>query len=71
MRHHPNARFVSRKVPENDFSIIRVNEEFELNQYVGTICLPKSVNDYDLRGCFATGFGKDYWGKNCIKLECW
>ena len=62
VHHHPNAKFGQKRVPENDLSIIKVGEDFYLDEYVNTICLPNSVDDYFLNDCYATGFGRDNWG---------
>lgn len=60
---HPNFKFAKRNIPQNDFALIRVKKDFDLNQYVDTICLPNRKDDYDLTGCYATGYGKDRWGR--------
>ena len=48
----------------NDVAVIVMQEEFCLDQHIGTICLPNQ-DDYsniNWTGCFATGWGKDVWG---------
>ena len=60
---HPDFNFTYKNVPENDFAMIHVKADFVLNEYVGTICLPESTADYDPTECYATGYGKDRWGK--------
>ena len=62
IHHHPKAKFGFKRVPQNDLSIVKVSEDFYLNEFVDTICLPKNVDDYFVNDCFATGFGRDNWG---------
>jgi len=48
----------------NDVAVIIMQEEFCLDQHIGTVCLPNQ-NDYsniNWEGCVATGWGKDLWG---------
>ena len=65
---HPDYTLTSQKIPEYDFALIKVDRPFELNINVDTMCMPTSHNDYDPNDCYATGFGKDRWGK-FIKKE--
>ena len=65
---HPDYTLTSQKIPEYDFALIKVDRPFELNINVDTMCMPTSHNDYDPNDCYATGFGKDRWGK-LIKRE--
>ena len=60
---HPDYTLTSQKIPEYDFALIKVDRPFELNINVDTMCMPTSHNDYDPNDCYATGFGKDRWGK--------
>ena len=46
----------------NDFALIFLQEEFQLDFHVDTICLPKPDESYDFESCFATGWGKDNFG---------
>ena len=60
---------------QNDFALIHLAEEFPLTQHINTMCLPDPFyadddefnddeNSYDTSDCFATGWGKDEWGKS-------
>ena len=60
---HPNFKLTNQNIPENDVALVRVKQDFVLNEYVDTICLPESTDDYDLTDCYATGYGKDGWGE--------
>ena len=60
---HPNYNLTPQKIPEYDFAVIKVNKDFILDEDVNIIELAKSHNDYNPKDCYATGFGKDKWGK--------
>lgn len=60
---HPQYKLTSQKIPEYDFAVIKVDRAFDLNINVDTMCMPTSHSDYDPKDCYATGFGKDRWGK--------
>ena len=66
VHYHPDAKFGFKQTPENDFAVVVVEEDFILNEFVDTICLPQSVDDYDTSHCYATGYGRDNWGMNYI-----
>ena len=59
----------------NDVALLHVESEFVLNEYVGTLCLPATVEDqaYQYDGCFATGWGRQGFGNVktnlCSKLH--
>ena len=60
---HPS--FDSKNL-QNDFALIHVQDEFPLTQHINTMCLPDPIYDddsYDHSDCFATGWGKDKFGK--------
>ena len=43
-----------------------LEEDFQLTQHINTMCLPDPVfedDSYDTTNCFATGWGKDKFGK--------
>ncbi|XP_040570022.1 phenoloxidase-activating factor 2 [Lepeophtheirus salmonis] len=51
---------------KNDFALLFMEEDFKLAPHVDTICLPDNlagINSYDQEDCFATGWGKDKFGK--------
>ncbi|XP_071745786.1 phenoloxidase-activating factor 2-like [Lepeophtheirus salmonis] len=63
IRIHP--QFDSKNI-KNDFALLFMEEDFELAPHVDTICLPDNlagINSYDQIDCFATGWGKDKFGK--------
>jgi len=50
----------------NDFAVIVLEEDFDISvPHIGPICLPTNKNDQDIsfKGCFATGWGKDRFGR--------
>jgi len=47
---------------QNDFALLFVETEFDLDFHVDTICLPRPNQVYDSSHCFATGWGKDNFG---------
>lgn len=50
----------------NDFAVIVLKEDFDTSvSHIGEICLPSQNDDQDisLEGCFATGWGKDRFGR--------
>lgn len=59
--------FVARTV-ENNIALIFLNEPFTLRENIGTICLPPQ--DYNFNGdkCYASGWGKDIFGKQKMDL---
>eukprot|EP00088_Acartia_fossae_P001388 TRINITY_DN1053_c0_g2_i3.p1 TRINITY_DN1053_c0_g2~~TRINITY_DN1053_c0_g2_i3.p1 ORF type:complete len:566 (-),score=227.61 TRINITY_DN1053_c0_g2_i3:233-1930(-) len=46
----------------NDFALIFVDTEFDLDFHVDTVCLPQPNQDFEYQQCFATGWGKDRFG---------
>ncbi|CAB4065920.1 unnamed protein product [Lepeophtheirus salmonis] len=63
IRIHP--QFDSKNI-KNDIALLFMEEDFELAPHVDTICLPDNlagINSYDQIDCFATGWGKDKFGK--------
>ena len=61
---HPDYTLTRRQIPFNDVALIYVKDNFKLNPFVDTVCLPKSKIDprHLPIGCFATGYGKDRFG---------
>jgi len=63
---HLHPLFNSRNL-QNDFALIHLNSEFVLQPHINTICLPDQdlLDQFDFRSenCFATGWGKDEFGK--------
>ena len=60
---HPQYILTKKNIPNNDAALI-YTEDFNLTPYVDTICLPEEpVNIDSLKNCFATGYGKDKFGK--------
>ena len=49
----------------NDFAIIHLENDFELDAHINVICLPTETDfeDFDKTKCVATGWGKDSIGK--------
>jgi Trypsin. len=47
----------------NDIALLVLEEAFVLGDNVDTICLPEQGEDSDLSDCYASGWGKDAWGK--------
>merc|ERR1719225_1223779 len=50
----------------NDFAVIVLEDSFDTSvPHIGTVCLPTNENDQDIsfEGCFATGWGKDRFGR--------
>ena len=46
----------------NDFALIFMAEEYNLDFHVDTVCLPQPGDVFDYNTCFATGWGKDKFG---------
>jgi len=46
----------------NDFALIFLTEEFNLDFHIDTVCLPQPDESYEYNKCFATGWGKDKFG---------
>jgi len=51
----------------NDVALIHLQEDFQLKPHINTICLPDQDSqdnlDFSDRGCVATGWGKDKYGR--------
>ncbi|XP_040577777.1 phenoloxidase-activating factor 2 [Lepeophtheirus salmonis] len=53
----------------NDFAILFLESDFILAPHIDTICLPDNlagIHDYNHKDCFATGWGKDKFGKSGV-----
>ncbi|MCP3663431.1 MAG: serine protease, partial [Gammaproteobacteria bacterium] len=46
----------------NDFALIFMAEDYNLDFHVDTVCLPQPGDSFDYETCFATGWGKDKFG---------
>jgi len=49
---------------QNDFALLHLEYDFILQDHINTICLPNVYNAINPEGCFATGWGKDKFGKS-------
>uniref|UniRef100_A0A182YL63 Phenoloxidase-activating factor 2 n=1 Tax=Anopheles stephensi TaxID=30069 RepID=A0A182YL63_ANOST len=47
----------------NDVALLYLNKPVELTEVVNTICLPPVNYNFDNSNCFASGWGKDVFGK--------
>lgn len=47
----------------NDVALLLLREPVELSEIVNTACLPPQDYNFDGSRCFASGWGKDVWGK--------
>lgn len=47
----------------NDIALLYLNEPFVLRDNVQTICLPPQDYNFNFKRCFASGWGKDVFGK--------
>lgn len=47
----------------NDVALLYLKDAIELAENVHTICLPPQDYNFDHSRCFASGWGKDLWGK--------
>lgn len=47
----------------NDVALLYLAEPVDLIENVNTICLPPQNQNFDHSRCFASGWGKDLWGK--------
>lgn len=47
----------------NDIALLLLREPVELSEIVNTACLPPQDHSFDGTRCFASGWGKDVWGK--------
>jgi len=57
---HPNY---NERSLANDVAIIELEDPFQLDQHINTICLPPSGYVSSSKNCFASGWGKDVFGK--------
>merc|ERR1711890_222598 len=46
----------------NDWAVLYVSQDFDLQAHIDTICLPQPEELFDFQTCFATGWGKDQFG---------
>jgi len=47
----------------NDVALIVLNKPFDKAPHIGTVCLPPQGQVFNARNCFASGWGKDKFGK--------
>lgn len=47
----------------NDVALLLLHEPVELSEIINTACLPPQDYNFDGSRCFASGWGKDVWGK--------
>uniref|UniRef100_A0A2M3Z534 Phenoloxidase-activating factor 2 n=1 Tax=Anopheles braziliensis TaxID=58242 RepID=A0A2M3Z534_9DIPT len=47
----------------NDVALLFLNSPFQLNNIIQPVCLPPQDAQFDHQTCFATGWGKDLYGK--------
>lgn len=47
----------------NNIALLILQEPVELSEVVNTVCLPPQDYNFDGNRCFASGWGKDLWGK--------
>ena len=47
----------------NDIALVILNEPFNISENVDTICIPVQDANFDGSRCYATGWGKDSFGK--------
>jgi len=61
---HPG--YTSDRLAHNDVSILVLEQPFELDRHIDTICLPSQddVSHISLEECIATGWGKDRFGND-------
>jgi len=48
----------------NDFAVLFTDIDFDLAPHVDTACLPNPGDSFDFTSCFATGWGKDKFGRD-------
>jgi len=49
---------------QNDFALVHLEYEFVLEDHIAPVCLPNEYTPYNTTGCYATGWGKDRFGKS-------
>lgn len=50
----------------NDLALLVLADEFELNSFINTVCLPPKDTNFDLQRCFSSGWGKTSFGRNAV-----
>lgn len=58
----------------NNIALLFLASPFEIAENVNTVCLPQQGDIFDGSRCFASGWGKDLFGKEgkyqvCIRLK--
>jgi hypothetical protein len=48
----------------NDFAVLFTDIDFDMAPHVDTACLPIQDENFDFSSCFATGWGKDKFGRD-------
>jgi len=57
---HPNY---NERSLANDVAVIELEDPFQLDDHISTVCLPPSSYVSSSQNCFASGWGKDNFGK--------
>ncbi|XP_071543202.1 phenoloxidase-activating factor 2-like [Panulirus ornatus] len=60
-----HEQFISDNL-HNDFALLILDEPADLVPNVDTICLPETAPNYNINDCWATGWGKDKFGKEGV-----
>lgn len=50
----------------NDFALLFLDEPVKMGENVNTVCLPPQNMNFDRKRCFASGWGKDKFGKEGV-----
>lgn len=53
----------------NDFAILILNQPVQIAENVDVVCLPESDDIFDNSRCYASGWGKDIFGKKNLEKE--
>ena len=64
---HPGYKTMS--LP-NDYALLIVDRPFKMADNVETVCIPNTSQSYDPKNCYASGWGKDKFGKKKINEIC-
>lgn len=56
----------NRKNLQNDLALLILTDAFELSAFISTICLPQKGSNFDNQRCFASGWGKNKFGKSGV-----
>lgn len=53
----------------NDYAILILSEPVNLAENVDVVCLPERNTVFDDTRCFASGWGRDIFGKNALAIR--